>query len=530
MNRYKKDYTRYEDLEGWEKKTFGEQLENWAGAYENKIAVSDGAAGITYRELHEAASVMAYGFLDAGIKCNDNVLVQLPNRISFVVTLFALAKIGAVPIMALPAHREEELGGIIKLARPTAYIVADRYLGYDYLPMARMLKDRYDFVKLLIVDGEDTDTERLMNIRGLPRQLPETDGYSTAVLLLSGGTTGVPKLIPRTHTDYIYSARMSAARCRLDEDSIYLAALPIAHNFSLCCPGLLGTLDRGGTVILCKNTGPDEILELITEKHITITALVPAMVTVCMEMMEWDECYDISSLKILQVGGAVLEDSLADKIIAGWPGRLMQVFGTAEGLLSFTGVDDQDEIVARCQGTPISPADEIRLVDDNGVDVPEGEYGELLSRGPYTIDGYYLAPEANERSFTADGYYRTGDRAMITKEGNLRLGGRITEQINRAGEKVMPAEVEGYLCRYEPIREAAVVGIPDEELGTRSCAFIMTEDGREIQTREIYQFLENLGVAQYKFPDQVVRVESWPLTSVGKISKKALTEMITGRE
>ena len=244
-----------------------------------------------------------------------------------------------------------------------------------------------------------------------------------------------------------------------------------------------------------------------------------------MEMLECDEDYDISSLRILQVGGAMLEDSLADKIIQEWPCKLMQVFGTAEGLLSFTSPDDNDSLIARCQGTPIFPADEVKIVDENDVEVPEGVYGELLSRGPYTIDGYYKAAEANRISFTEDGFYRTGDKAMWTKEKRLRLGGRVKEQINRAGEKIMPSEIEGYLCQHPGIKEAAVVGVPEEILWNRICAFIMPEDDQKVDLLMIHQFLKKMGVASYKMPDQVERVDFWQLTSVQKIDKKALVLM-----
>lgn len=263
----------------------------------------------------------------------------------------------------------------------------------------------------------------------------------------------------------------------------------------------------------------------LVQEGVTITALVPAMVTVCMEMLEWDEDYDISSLRILQVGGAMLEDSLADKIIEEWPCKLMQVFGTAEGLLSFTSPEDEGSLIARCQGTPVSPADEVKIVDEEDKAVPEGVFGELLSRGPYTIDGYYMAEEANKKSFTPDGFYRTGDKAMWTKDRRLRLGGRIKEQINRAGEKIMPSEIEAYLCRHSKIKEAAVVGVPDETLGNRICAFLVTDDEAGIDLQEIHRFLREIGVAAYKMPDQIERVETWPLTSVGKIDKKALERM-----
>ena len=524
--RYKKDYRRYENLEGWEKRTISDQLHTWAEKYGEKIAVTAADGEISYKGLERRASEIASAFLNLGIQKGDKVVVQLPNRLSFVEVLFGLEKAGAIPILMLPAHREAEVEGIIKLANPKAYIVAEQYLGYNYLSLAAQMKEKYSCLQYIVVDGSNGGDLILDDLSGnIWREYPTVDCYQPAVLLLSGGTTGIPKLIPRTHTDYIYNARMSAKRCKLSENDIYLAALPVAHNFPLSCPGLLGTLDAGGKIVLSPTTSPDDILSLISEEQVTITALVPAMVGICMEMLECDEEYDISSLRILQVGGAMLEDSLADKIIQEWPCKLMQVFGTAEGLLSFTGPDDNDSLIARCQGTPISPADEVKIVDENDVEVPEGVYGELLSRGPYTIDGYYKAEEANRISFTEDGFYRTGDKAMWTKEKRLRLGGRVKEQINRAGEKIMPSEIEGYLCQYPGIKEAAVVGIPDELLGNRICAFIILEEDQKVDLLMIHQFLKKMGVASYKMPDQVERIDFWPLTSVQKIDKKALVLM-----
>lgn len=524
---YKKDMSRYENLEGLERCSLADQLERWAEKYAGKTAVVDSEQKVTYRELNERVSRMARAFLCNGIHEGDRVVVQLPNKLTFVIVFFALMRIGAVPIMMLPAHREAELEGIIKLAEPTAYVVAERYLGFRYVDMALAMKKKFACLKNIFVDGEQAEGCKLLSESDDAKvNFPKVDGYKTAVLLLSGGTTGIPKLIPRTHADYLYNARMSAKRCKMCGDDVYLASLPVAHNFPLCCPGLLGTLDVGGKVVLARTTSPDDILNAITKERVTITALVPAMVTVCMEMLEWDQNYDISSLRILQVGGAMLEDALADKIIRELPCKLMQVFGTAEGLLSFTSLDDRDKVIARCQGTPVSPADEVKIVDAQGKEVLAGEYGELLARGPYTIDGYYRAEEINQASFTEDGYYRTGDRAMWTPEGKLRMGGRMKEQINRAGEKIMPAEVEAYLCRHSNIREAAVLGIPDQEMGNRSCAFVITKDGKTVSLEEIHTHLAALKVARYKFPDQVENIEMWPLTSVGKIDKKALAKMI----
>ena len=534
MSQREKNMQQYEELDGWERIPFGEQLDKWAKKYQDRTAIVDADGEMTYMELQEKSEKAAWALLEMGIKKGDRILVQLPNRISFAIALFASAYIGAIPILALPAYRQIELEGIVELAEPVAYIVAQKYLGFEYLDMAYSLKKKFPVMRHIVVDGNEGGDCLFSQLEGKEKQLPDVEAYHPAVLLLSGGTTGVPKLIPRTHTDYMYNARMSAKRCALNKDSIYLVSLPVAHNFPLCCPGLLGTLDVGGKVVMAPNTSPDEILSLIEEERVTITALVPAIVSVCLEMMEYESELDLSSLKILQVGGAMLEIGLAWRIMNEWPCKLMQVFGTAEGLLCFTRLEDSDEIIADCQGTPVSAADEIVVVDEFDREVPPGEYGELICRGPYTITGYYKAPWANKESFTSEGYYRTGDRAVRTQEGNIRIGGRIKEQINRAGEKIVPSEIEAYLCKCDGVKEAAVVGVPDKVLGNKSCAFVIPTEGKNVTLDEIMNCFKKMGVAQYKFPDQMIILNTWPLTKIKKIDKKALVDSLimddSGRE
>ena len=259
--RYKKDYRRYENFEGWEKRTISDQLHTWAEKYGEKIAVTAADGEISYKGLERRALEIASALLDLGIQKGDKVVVQLPNRLSFVEVLFGLEKAGAIPILMLPAHREAEVEGIIKLANPKAYIVAEQYLGYHYLSLATQMKEKYSCLQYIVVDGSNGGDLILDDLNGnICREYPTVDCYQPAVLLLSGGTTGIPKLIPRTHTDYIYNARMSAKRCKLSENDIYLAALPVAHNFPLSCPGLLGTLDAGGKIVLSPTTSPDDIV------------------------------------------------------------------------------------------------------------------------------------------------------------------------------------------------------------------------------------------------------------------------------
>lgn len=514
----------YEQRGYWEPFTLGEQLRRWADKYQDKVALVEEEEQMTYRELDSKADALASGFYRMGIRKGDKVAVQLPNRMSFVLTSFALFRIGAVPILVLPAHREAELDGIFSLAKPVAYMIPTTFLGFDYTKLAEHLVKKHACVQFVCTDGESSIGTNLATISGPKMELEGPACTDTALLLLSGGTTGTPKLIPRTHADYAYNARAAATRCELTEQSVYLAVLPIAHNFPLCCPGILGTFSAGGKVVLCKTTSCDEAFPLIEKEKVTITALVPALVNVWLEAREWDTESDLSSLQVLQVGGSMLDDKVAGRIMREWTCKLQQVFGMAEGLICSTSLDDPDEVIITSQGRPISEADEVRIVDENLNDVEPGEYGELIVRGPYTIRGYYLAPEQNRESFTPDGFYRSGDKARMTPEGNIQVGGRIKEMINRAGEKIMPAEVESYLRMHPDIRDAALVTLPDPVLGEKSCACVIS-DNPGLTLADIHAFFQEKGVARYKMPDQLELVRSWPLTSVGKVNKNKLKEM-----
>lgn len=514
----------YEALGCWEAVTLGERLENWSKLYGERIAVVEDGEQVTYRELNDRVDRLAAGLAKKGIKKGDKAGLQMPNSISFIVTSFALMKLGAIPIFILPAHRQKEVIGIFEHAKPTAYIVAESFLGFEYSVLVDEVKRNCPYVKLFVTDGETGNTELLKDLyEETKTEYPQVDYKEVAFLLLSGGTTNVPKLIPRTHCDYAYNAKMAAKRSGLTKDSVYLAVLPIAHNFPWGIPGVIGTFSVGGKVVLAKTTSFDEVFPLIEEERVTITAVVPAVLQVWIEVLEWEDSFDLSSLSVLQVGGAKLIDSLAEKVMPAFGCTLQQVFGIAEGLICFTDLEDEESTLTSCQGKPLSEFDEIRIVDENECDVEEGTYGELLMRGPYTIRGYYGCKEYDEAIYTKDGFFRTGDKACITKEGNLLVDGRITDQINRAGEKIMPSEIEELLCQDERIQEAYVVPVPDEECGQKSFAFIKTEEKLELQ--DVYSYLRTTGLAQYKFPDYIEVITTVPLTNIGKANRKVMKEI-----
>lgn len=516
------------ELKGyWQLTSLGELFRIWARRYSSRTALIDGAVRLSYADLDGRIDRLAAGLHALGITMGDRVLVQLPNSTGFIATCFALFRIGAVPILVMPAQRATDVDALCQVAEPVAYVIPDRFLGFDYRPMAGEMADRYPFLRHIVVDGEPGGHRALADLEGPAIALDGPGHRSVAVLLLSGGTTGTPKLIPRTHADYAYAARASAELCGLSPDSVYLAALPVAHNFPLCCPGLIGTFSVGGTVVLARTPGFDEAFPLIAREKVTVTALVPALVQLWVAAREWDRT-DLSSLELLQVGGARLEAELAAQVRPALGCRLQQVFGMAEGLLCYTRLDDPEEVVLNTQGRPLCPDDEVRIVDADGNGVAPGESGELLTRGPYTIRGYYRADEHNARVFTPDGFYRSGDLVRRTAEGNLVVEGRIKDQINRGGEKIAAAEIEQHLREHPAVQDAAVVAVPDARLGERSCAFLIAPAAPP-DLGGLHDFLRGRGLPRHKLPDQLELARSWPLTAIGKIDKKQLVQLAQAR-
>lgn len=511
------------DEQVWPHMTLGEFIEDCAKKYGDKIALVDGDVELSYQELNRKACQYANGLLKAGFKKGDRIVLQLPNCHEFVIILFAMFKIGLIPVLSLPAHRKNEIKGILEKSGAIAYIAKGKYLGFSYVDMIREVREELniDFKVYILGDNQGYKNFYNLNDKDYIYQHIDVDYKEIGLLLLSGGTTGIPKLIPRRHCDYIYVAKETAKRCKMDQDSIYLASLPIAHNFPLCCPGILGTFFIGGKVVLCPVTSPDEILPLIEEEEVTITGLVPAMANICIDFIKVDD-YDISSLKVLQVGGSVLEEKLAEKIEREFGCKLQQIFGIAEGLIMTTSLDDDSKTIFTTQGKPISEFDELLIVDEDGEEVKDEDYGELIVRGSYTIYGYYKLPEVNKRCIDKDLYFKTGDKARKLKDGNYQVVGRISETINRAGEKITPSEIEDILLSNENIEDVQVVGIPDPLLGEKIGIFILKNEKEELSLEDVRKFLVNNNVAEFKLPDDIKYIDSWPLTALGKIDRKKL--------
>jgi len=517
---------RYRAAGHWRGETIGGVLRERATAHPDRIALVDPAPGRrtwTYRQLDERADRLAAGFLARGIGKGDRVVVQLPNIGEFFEVVFALLRIGALPVYALPAHRETEISHFCSFTEAVAYVVPDVHDGYDHRVLASRVRERTPGLKHVFVAGDPGGHTALAEVECEPSG--PFDGpapHELAFLQLSGGTTGVPKLIPRTHDDYLYSVRGSDEICGVDADTRFLVVLPAAHNFPASSPGWLGVLYAGGTVVLCPEPDPATAFGLIERERVTMTGLVPPLALVWTDAAP-GSTYDLSSLELVLVGGAKYSERAARRLEPALGCRLTQVFGMAEGLVNYTRLDDDTETVVTTQGRPISPDDEIRVVDDADEDVPEGESGHLLTRGPYTIRGYWRAPEHDRRAFTEDGFYRTGDIVRRTPTGHLVVEGRAKDQINRGGEKIAPEEIENILLAHPSVHDASVVSVPDAYLGERSLAYVILREGAEpLRPAAVKRFVREHGVAAHKVPDLVEFVGAFPRTGVGKVSKRHL--------
>ncbi|MFK4066014.1 (2,3-dihydroxybenzoyl)adenylate synthase [Streptomyces sp. NPDC029674] len=520
---------RYRAAGWWRGETFGGMLRDRATAHPDRVAIVDPgrqpSRRWTYGELDRRADRLAAGLLARGIAKGDKVVVQLPNIAEFFETIFALFRIGALPVFALPAHRETEVRYFCEFTEAVAYVIPQELGGFDYRGLAAKLVDDIPTLRhVFVAQGDPGPFEALSDVPEDPTgPVPSPPAPSDlAFLQLSGGSTGVPKLIPRTHDDYIYSLRGSNEICAVDEDSVYLVALPAAHNFPLSSPGSLGALHAGARVVLCPQPSPETAFPLIESEGVTITGLVPPLALLWTEAAP-TTAYDLSSLDVLLVGGAKFSEEAARRVKPALNCTLQQVFGMAEGLVNYTRLDDDPGTIVTTQGRPISPDDEIRVVDDEDNDLPTGETGHLLTRGPYTIRGYWKAPEHNARSFTPDGFYRTGDVVRLTETGHLVVEGRAKDQINRGGEKIAAEEVENHILAHPSVHDANVVAEPDAYLGERTCAYVILRAGAEpLRPAAIRKFVRERGLAAYKVPDRVEFVEAFPQTGVGKVSKKAL--------
>ena len=528
---------RYRDKGYWRDRPLAREFADAFAAFGPRVAVIDGERRLSYAEIDRLSDNLALNLLALGLAPLDRVVLQLPNVAEFAVLYFALQKLGAIPIAALASHRYAEASQFTRLAQAAACVYPERQGDFAFAPMIARVKAENPCLRWPIVLGRPGPGElSLDELIERPATLPKAalaalalDPVDPCIFQLSGGTTGVPKLIPRTHNDYVYNSRTAAEVCGVERDSVLLLALPIAHNLPLACPGLQGFLLSGGRVVLSASTRPEELFPLIEKHRVSHLKVVPALLIRLISHPAVTQ-YDTSSLRYIQSGGQRLQPEVRLKTRALIPSCFVQEnFGMSEGTLFFVRRDDPEEVRLETVGRPISPDDEGRLLDDDDNEVPEGEVGELCVRGPYTLRGYYGAAEHNAKAFTRDGFYRSGDLMRRHPSGNYMVEGRKKDLINRGGEKISAEEIENLILSHPAVQNVACIAMPDPQLGERMCACVIPRAGQSLTLDELLSFLAGKEIARFKLPERLELMSDFPLSTFGKVSKKSLVEMLGGR-
>jgi 2,3-dihydroxybenzoate-AMP ligase len=516
----------------WEGRTVLEMVEQAARRDPGKTAVVYGEQRLRYDELLEQVRGVATGLLRLGLAPRDRVVLQLPNRPEFVVTYLALNAIGVIPVMALAAHRHAELRHFLAASAARAWFIADTVGRFDFRPMAQELAPQAGALQHVIVLGTPAAGQLAWDTlavapdeAALRAARPPASEVST--MLLSGGTTALSKLIPRTHDDYVLNARLCSEVGGFTADTVFMALLPLGHNYNLASPGLLGTFYRGGTLVIARSTEVQEVFTTVERERVTVIAAVVPLVTQWLTQQVGRQ-YDLSSLRVLQNGGARLAPELRARVRRELGCIPQEIYGTAEGLINMTRLDDPDPLLLESSGAPVSEFDEIRVLDDAGREVADGEPGELVTRGPYTIRGYYNAPEVNAAAFTEDGFYRMGD--IVRKHGrHVSTEGRRKDLINRGGEKISCEEVENLIFGLPQVRQVSLVAMPDPVFGEKACACVVLKPDTSLSFEELIAHLKRQGIATFKLPERLELMTALPVSPVGKILKRELRDLVVQR-
>ncbi len=528
----KEDVKKYTDMRWWLGMTWGDVFNKHTDIYPEKIGLVDATGRWTNRELREAVDKLAVSLMKLGIKRKDRVLLQLPNWHEFVFSFLALQKIGAIVVILIPRHNQMEINHLSKLTRPTAWILPRQYGKIDYQPIIDdVLKENPQIRNIVQVrtSGQTRyhDFDTLMeqgaltpeNLKALDARRPDPNECSQ--ILPTGGTTGLPKLSPRSHNCYMNNVEYHAYRWELTSQDTVMVITPLGHNLSVHW-GMAAAFFVHAKLVLLDSVKPEDICEWVQREKVTAIPTVPALIARVVQMENLSS-YDLSSLKKISVGGAPSTHELVKTVAEKIGAQFVNGFGSVEGTCSSTKLGDSIDLICGSVGRPICPYDELKVVDQDGNEVGVGVDGELVSKGPGIFTGYFKSSaDDRAKTFTRDGFFRTGDQARKDADGYIWITGRIKDIIIRGGENISAVEIENLLSGHPAVIDSAVVGMPDKILGERICAYLVVKPGARPTLEEIVSFLKGKGASVLQLPERLEFIEELPMTKVGKVDKKGL--------
>jgi len=535
----KKDAETYTKFRWWAGLTFGDILDRAADIHPDKEAFVDGKTRLTYGQAREKANKLALSLMDLGIEPLDRVLVQLPNWNEFAYAYFALQKIGAVTVLLIDRYREFEIDRLVSLTGATFWIVPSRYRKTDYGPIIHdVLKEHPEIKQVITVRGEGRQ-KPFHSLEALLEKAELTDeGLSrlaarrpnpmqVAHMGPTGGTTGAPKIVPRTHNSLINGIEYCSRSWEQSIEDINLLAGPIGHDLTFT-KGFMGSVITQGKVVFLDSTDNQDICQTIEGEKVTSIIWVP---TLAQRLLQYEALhkYDLSSLKKMHSAGGASHPGLVRDVTEKLGMKFYNGYGGTEGMTTITRTTDDLEVICTTVGRPTCPYDTYKVIDKDGRPLPPGREGELVLKGPGVFTGYYNNPEENKAVFTKEGFFKTGDVARISEKGYITLTGRIKEMINRGGESISATEIERLITRHPEVAAVAVVPMPDPLMGERVCAYIQPKGGARLSFEGIIAFLKEQKASVLQLPERIEFVDAMPYTSAQKTDKRRLQEDIRKR-
>jgi non-ribosomal peptide synthetase component E (peptide arylation enzyme) len=520
----------------WTGLSFGDLLDRAADIHPNKVAFVDRCNRLTYAQAREQAERLAIGLMDLGIKPLDRVMIQLPNWTEFVVTYFACQKIGAITVMLIDRYRQHEIERLAEISEAVAWVLPTKYGKTDFLPIVEDVRVTCPGIRSVITVRGEADgpgyvsMERLIaengrtpeNLARLAERAP--DARQVAHMGPTGGTTGEPKMVPRTHNALGCAVEYCSKAWGQHCEDYNLIVGSIGHDLSFT-KGFLGSVITMGSLFMLDSTDAQTICEIIEREKITSVIWVPTLAQRLLQYEDLDK-YDLSSLKKMHSAGGAAFPELVREVFDRLNMRFHNGYGATEGMTCITTAEDGIDTICCTVGRKTCPRDIYKVVDLDGNALPPGGQGELLLKGPSVFAGYYNNPSENALVFDADGFFKTGDLAIIDENGYIRLTGRIKEMINRGGESISATMIEGFINKHPDVAIVAVIPMPDPFLGERICAYIQPNAGCALTFEAVISFLKAEKASVQALPERIEFVETMPYTAAQKLNKAALKEDI----
>jgi cyclohexanecarboxylate-CoA ligase len=518
----------------WRDESLELYLDRWARARPDRTAMVDGVERLTWQELARRVERVAHGLRAHRVEAGRVISCQLPNWNEFALVFLAASRLGAIVHPIPPTNRASELRFMLNLLESQVIVVPARFRNFDYPAMLAGLRaDTRHLERVFVARGEAPAgmepfaalTETPWETRAGRRPLPNTDPNAVHEVVFTSGTTGEPKGVMHTPNTTLSTVYRLIERLEFSDRDVILMASTLAHQtgylYGYCLNMLLGA-----TVVWMDVWQAEAAARLVAAEGVSFTMGATPFLR---DLTYVPGASALRSLRLFISAGAPIPRPLVKDartqlgcvISAGWG-------MTENGLVTCNGLADPEDKVFGTDGLPL-PGMELRVVDGDGQDLPRGREGELLVRGPAQFVGYFKRPDFTADAHTADGWFRTGDRATLDDDGYVAITGRSKDLIIRGGENIPVAEVENLLYAHPKIAEVAIVALPDPRLVERACAVVIPRAGQSITLGEISAFLEEHQVARYKFPERLEIVDEFPMTPSGKVQKYRLRQLVNER-